>query len=249
MAFSFNPSKQREKIKFVVGSHYESAGVYRPCLLAALSAASFAFESSITTDKGHRSSQGVTVVEFWVQQVPQCTKFVKFNDEVCEMEPASPEPLEAGEEKIKETDIKAAHQELVKAIHLDKEKDIMDIMECSMVEVIESALDLLSQKITSWPPFEGMYAVQGEESIKEMILGNCEQVVFRKTSVLEQRAELRERACKMVEEGIARLKYSTGKKRRACYVLGMFRTSQKQTSNNSHGKNGQCPARLFPFFK
>ena len=42
--------------------------VYRPCLLGALSAASAAFDSSITIDKGHRASSGKTTVEFWIKQ-------------------------------------------------------------------------------------------------------------------------------------------------------------------------------------
>ena len=70
VSFSYNQSLQREKVKFVVEDSYQSHQVYRPCLLAALSAVRFAFESSITTDKGHRSSLGRTTVEFWLQQPP-----------------------------------------------------------------------------------------------------------------------------------------------------------------------------------
>ena len=57
-------------MKFVLLEEYCHASVYRPCLLGALSAASFAFDCSVTTDKGHKSSGGSTIVEFWIQQPP-----------------------------------------------------------------------------------------------------------------------------------------------------------------------------------
>ena len=69
VAFSYNQATKREKIKFVLEDTYQFTGVFRPCLLGAVSAASFAFDGSITTDKGHRSHDGRTIIEFWVQQV------------------------------------------------------------------------------------------------------------------------------------------------------------------------------------
>jgi hypothetical protein len=44
--------------------------VYRPCLMGALLSAQSALGSSISTDKGHKSSNGQTVIEFWFQQPP-----------------------------------------------------------------------------------------------------------------------------------------------------------------------------------
>ena len=68
VVFSFNPAQQREKVKFVLDDGYQCHAVYRPCVLGALTAVRCACESSITTDKGHRSSTGKTTVEFWLQQ-------------------------------------------------------------------------------------------------------------------------------------------------------------------------------------
>ena len=53
--FSFNTSTRREKVKFTLSKSYDNSGVYRPCVLAALSAVQCAFERSIVTDKGHTS--------------------------------------------------------------------------------------------------------------------------------------------------------------------------------------------------
>ena len=68
VSFSYNPLVQREKVKFVLKDSSQDIQAYRPCLLAALSAVKYASESSITNDKGHRSSNGKTIVEFWLQQ-------------------------------------------------------------------------------------------------------------------------------------------------------------------------------------
>ena len=68
VAFSFNAANQREKIKFSLTDSYVCATVYRPCLLGALHSAQFAVECSISTDKGHKSSDGCTVVQFWLKQ-------------------------------------------------------------------------------------------------------------------------------------------------------------------------------------
>ena len=72
VSFSYNHSLKREKIKFILEDGYHCQGVYRPCLLGALSAARLACDSSISTDKGHRSScKKKAVVEFWISQVPE----------------------------------------------------------------------------------------------------------------------------------------------------------------------------------
>ena len=55
-------------MNFVLDDGYQCHAVYRPCVLGALTAVRCACESSITTDKGHRSSTGKTTVEFWLQQ-------------------------------------------------------------------------------------------------------------------------------------------------------------------------------------
>ena len=68
VAFSFNAENQREQIKFSLTDSYVCATVYRPCLLGALHSAQFAVECSISTDKGHKSSDGCTVVQFWLKQ-------------------------------------------------------------------------------------------------------------------------------------------------------------------------------------
>lgn len=71
VSFSYNAQSRKEKIKFTLDSSYGVAGVYRPLLFGALLAAQHALDSSITTDKGHKSSDGITVVEFWCQQLPE----------------------------------------------------------------------------------------------------------------------------------------------------------------------------------
>ena len=70
VSFSYNAATKKEKIKFVLFDGYCLVGVYRPCLLGAMSAATLAIDCSITTDKGHRSSGGSTTVEFWIKQPP-----------------------------------------------------------------------------------------------------------------------------------------------------------------------------------
>ncbi len=69
VTFSHNQVTQREKVKFVLDDAYSTATVYRPCVMAALSAVRVAVSSSIVTDKGHKSkSDNRTVMEFWIQQ-------------------------------------------------------------------------------------------------------------------------------------------------------------------------------------
>ena len=100
--FSFNPAQQREKVKFVLDDGYQCHAVYRPCVLGALTAVRCACESSITTDKGHRSSTGKTTVEFWLQQhvyegaeiVPEDVSFPSPAEEV--IDPSTPLSPEGG---------------------------------------------------------------------------------------------------------------------------------------------------------
>ena len=73
VAFSYNPETQREKIKFMMEDATCSKGVYRPCLAGALMSAQWAIFSSISTDKGHKSSGGQTVVQFWLKQASSAT--------------------------------------------------------------------------------------------------------------------------------------------------------------------------------
>ena len=42
------------------------SSVYRPVIMAALSALQASMEFAVVTDKGHLSSGGITVVEFWI---------------------------------------------------------------------------------------------------------------------------------------------------------------------------------------
>lgn len=70
VSFSFNELTQREKVKFVLESSYSCSGIYRPCVMGALLSAQAAIESSISTDKGHTSSDKRTIVEFWFKQFP-----------------------------------------------------------------------------------------------------------------------------------------------------------------------------------
>ena len=72
VSFSYNAQSQKEKIKFSLDSSYQANGVYRPLLFGALLAAQHALDSSITTDKGHKSSDGCTVIEFWCKQPAMC---------------------------------------------------------------------------------------------------------------------------------------------------------------------------------
>ena len=53
--FSFNATKGKEKIKFVLQDSYAATSIYRPCILIALTAVQTAIEQSIATDKGHHS--------------------------------------------------------------------------------------------------------------------------------------------------------------------------------------------------
>ena len=71
VSFSYNAQARKEKIKFTLESSYGVTGVYRPLLFGALVAAQYALDSAITTDKGHKSPHGFTVVEFWCQHLPE----------------------------------------------------------------------------------------------------------------------------------------------------------------------------------
>ena len=93
VSFSFNASTGVEKIKFTLDSAFTSRGVFRPLLFGALLAAQHALDTSITTDKGHKSSAGCTVVEFWCKQPPlesvyAATEIVM--DEIMEVTPMPP---------------------------------------------------------------------------------------------------------------------------------------------------------------
>ena len=69
VTFSFNALTRREKVKFTLDSSFDVSGSPRPCVMGALLAVQHACLSSVSTDKGHSSSDGRTVVEFWVQQI------------------------------------------------------------------------------------------------------------------------------------------------------------------------------------
>ena len=69
VTFSYNAFTRREKVKFTLERSYGVAGMSRPCVMGALLAVQTACITSVSTDKGHTSSDGRTVVEFWVQQV------------------------------------------------------------------------------------------------------------------------------------------------------------------------------------
>ena len=71
VAFSYNEATMREKVKFVLWNSFSANGLYRPILLGALQAVSYAITHSIVTDKGHQShSSGTSTVEFWIKQPP-----------------------------------------------------------------------------------------------------------------------------------------------------------------------------------
>ena len=55
VSFSFNVNNGREKVKFVLDDVYVQSAIYRPALLSAISAVQVAMQSSIVTDKGHKS--------------------------------------------------------------------------------------------------------------------------------------------------------------------------------------------------
>jgi len=71
VSFSFNPQNRREKITFHLEDVYTGSNVYRPCIMAALSAIQLALTTSVVTDKAHKShSTGSSIVEFWIRQPP-----------------------------------------------------------------------------------------------------------------------------------------------------------------------------------
>ena len=71
VAFSYNAVTNTEKVKFTLTDECSLNGVYRPCVMAALSAVQAATSCSVVTDKGHRSKNcSQTVVEFWLSQLP-----------------------------------------------------------------------------------------------------------------------------------------------------------------------------------
>jgi hypothetical protein len=72
VSFSYNSVKHTEKVKFVLENAYNDHGCYRPCVLGALTAVRCACDCSISTDKGHRTSDGRTTVEFWLRQPNTC---------------------------------------------------------------------------------------------------------------------------------------------------------------------------------
>ena len=72
VSFSFNGKTNREKVKFTLKPpQFGQCTAFRPCIMSALSAIQDAMLYSCVTDKGHTSSAGMTVVEFWVAQVCQ----------------------------------------------------------------------------------------------------------------------------------------------------------------------------------
>ena len=66
--FSFNPVTATEKIQFALDAwDGRQCAAYRPGLTAALYAVDCAFREAIVTDKGHTSSTGQSIVQFWVK--------------------------------------------------------------------------------------------------------------------------------------------------------------------------------------
>ena len=67
VSFSYNSTNMKETVKLVLLDDYAFASFYRPGLLSAIAGVTVAMQSSIVTDKGHRShSNGTTIIEFWI---------------------------------------------------------------------------------------------------------------------------------------------------------------------------------------
>ena len=93
VSFSHNASTQSEKIKFTLDNAYDLHGTCRPLLFGALLAAQHAIDCAVTTDKGHKSSNGLTVVEFWCKQPPLVRPGAASVIVVDEMTEVTPMPL------------------------------------------------------------------------------------------------------------------------------------------------------------
>ena len=137
VSFSYNASTQSEKIKFTLDNAYDAHGTYRPLLFGALLAAQHAIDCAVTTDKGHKSSNGSTVVEFWCKQPPlerPCAATVSVVDEIIEVTrmplPLSTRPSDGA-------------SLLASGITFDSVPDVADVAPCDHVADLALHADLL----------------------------------------------------------------------------------------------------------
>ena len=65
-SFSFNHDTGKEKVKFILEDKLFASAPYRPSLFGAINAVAIAMHDSVVTDKGHKSSNGRTIIEFWI---------------------------------------------------------------------------------------------------------------------------------------------------------------------------------------
>ena len=95
-AFLLNPKTTTEKVQFAIDSHAQSrTSIFRPCVMEAFSSLQAKMQSAIVTDKGHSSSKGFSIVEFWIK-MPETNiashetgtqvEMVACNDADCKME-------------------------------------------------------------------------------------------------------------------------------------------------------------------
>ena len=143
VSFSFNAGNGREKIKFTLANTYDFHGIYRPCVMAALSAVQCAFDYSIVTDKGHRSkSTGQTIIEFWVKQIPFANDVGPCNDGMeCMATYALDGDLKSGESDAPHS---ATQEDTTSTLQEDIVTDITlqeDIVSKAKLETIEALVD------------------------------------------------------------------------------------------------------------
>lgn len=69
VAFSYNPATRKEKVKFVLDAiGVENHPTHRPCMFSAINAIAASLDAYSIADKGHSSTNGRCVIEFWIAQ-------------------------------------------------------------------------------------------------------------------------------------------------------------------------------------
>ena len=79
--FSFNTDTSTERVQFVLEERtHRPALIHRPALMATIDAVREAASSNVITDKGHKSSSGTSVVQFWIKPPNECAPTVHNHD-------------------------------------------------------------------------------------------------------------------------------------------------------------------------
>ena len=209
--FSFNPVTMTEKVQFTLetwdGIH---RSIFRPGTMGALLSLQAAMDYSVVTDKGHTSSKGKSVVEFWVSA--PCPSGFGSGVQVAPGSLGAPavtswqteSTTTLVEHEVEKLRAIAASQ--IRALEEERRDAQRQLIHDCVLAGLEDKLEGLRGIVPSWPPMTDMDEATGCEKIREMILQSCLKAEYVESQEPQFRNELREILNSRVGEFLQKLK-------------------------------------------